>query len=289
MIPCPKGWTWVLRNHGVSLMPPAGPDAGGIRYSERVRPLLRAAAVLDALAADPSFRVTRRGPIEQLCTYEGEYAALVELDGLLDGVPAQRAIGLVFGDDFYAQISGLARLPSAFAEIRAVTRDLVLRDRHLLGLRRRRYLFTPPAGWHACERSPLHTHHYPPDYPRDDVELIAYPALPRALLDAADLAQAPQVLLPPGGAAVQAVLARHAAGNATLTGESWQCLTAAGRHRDVVLLGDDLYVYPLSVEAPDARMPLGRAALQAVAQSVSPLPRPHTPKAAPTEVLSHWS
>src|SRR5207249_195512 len=144
MITFPRGWTGTCHGDEIVLSPDGGRSAE-IRYVERRRPLLAAADLLHAHATFPDFRLTAIDPplLEQ--TAEGEHAILVTYRGLLRHVPVLRPCAFVLGDDFYALLLGLVRDGGGASEIVDLVGSLALADRHMLGVRRRRFLYEPPA------------------------------------------------------------------------------------------------------------------------------------------------
>src|SRR5688572_16897301 len=131
MITQPAGWTLVVAADHLTLVPPEGAAAGAIRYVERVRPLRRLGDIVrQRLANYRGLVATEIGAPERLLTGEGEHAALVEVVGTVGGKPAKVTLGVVFVDDFYARIDGLALHPSLFDAMRAQVRELVVTDRH---------------------------------------------------------------------------------------------------------------------------------------------------------------
>jgi hypothetical protein len=300
MITQVPGWSSVVRNGGITLTPPEGAHCGAIRYEERLRPLLPVRALIaEAQARDPSFRTTAvRGP-ERLVTTEGEHAALVVLDGNLAGVgaPVQRCIGYVFGDDFYARVAGLSLRADQFARFEDQVRKLVRGDQHFLGVRRRRFLFTPPAGYFGVERTFLHAYYYAPGFPREHAIICVYPAIPIGMWQADDL---PRHLRPIHGLAVEDITGPFARSTASLGGETWELRgTLDDRQRVVrtlVVLHDDRYAYPLSLDAPASRHAAHLARFNEVVDSVQRIPGPGT-TGTPTgadknpgelKALHHW-
>lgn len=297
MIPQVPGWSMVARNGGYTLTPPEGPTCGAIRYEERLRPVLPIAALLAAAQArDPRFRVTRQRPPELLTTQEGEYAALVLLEGRLDGLatPVQRAIGYVFGDDFYARTAGLALRADQFARFEDQVRKLVLADTHYLGVRRRRFLFSPPPGYFGVERSLLHAYYYATDYPHDPAVICVYPAIPLAMWQAADL---PRHVRPIHGLSVESSAGPFPRKTAALAGEAWE-LRGKGDDRQatvrtLVVLHDDRYAYPLSLDVMPAHAasPEHMVRFNAVVESVQRIPGSRGGPEQPVGrgVLNHWT
>jgi hypothetical protein len=261
------GWTISQRASGIFVVPPDGQDAGAVRYHERVRPLRRMSDIVSAQPNPPGWVETSRTGIEPLTTVEGEHAALVTLCGTLDGVPIERTIGAVFGDDFYSLAIGLARRPDQFARFRAAVRQMVIEDTHMLGVRRRRFRHAPPPGWHGLSAGLAHTVYLPPHAPRDATSLIVYPALP----------------VPPGdGSFVEDLVDAHVAALMTtripvaaggLTGEWWAVTAAeAAVALDVVVLQDLRYAYTIALQSPSAQHAANLPVLQAVLASVQPVP-----------------
>lgn len=297
MIPLVPGWSMVARNGGYTLTPPEGPACGAIRYEERLRPLLPIPTLLAAAQArDARFVVTRQRPPEVLATQEGEYAAIIMLDGILDGVaaPVQRAIGYVFGDDFYARIASLALSADQFARFEDQVRTLVLADTHYLGLRRRRFLFSPPPGYFGVERSPLHAYYYASGYPQDPTVICVYPAIPLSMWQAADL---PRHVRPIHGLAVASSAGPFPRKTASLAGETWELRGSNDDGkvtvRNLVVLHDDRYAYPLSIDvlAAHAKSADHVAHFDAVVESVQRIPSSRSAPSQPVArgVLNHWT
>lgn len=295
MIPLVPGWSMVARNGGLTLTPKEGASFGAIRYEERLRPLQPVAALLSAAQArDPRFRISRSRVPELLTTHEGEYAALVVVDGVLDGLatPVQRTIGYVFGDDFYARIAGLALRPDQFARFEDQVRKLVIADSHYLGLRRRRFLFTPPAGYFGVERSVLHAYYYSPGYPHDPTVICVYPAIPLSMWQSNDL---PRHLRPIQGLSVHESTGPFPCKTATLTGDSWDLHGTNDDRlaitRRIVVLHDDRYAYPLSLDALTGQADDAVAHFSAVVDSVQRLPGSRSTPSQPVGrgVLNHWT
>ena len=296
MIPLVPGWSMVARNGGFTLTPKDGAACGAIRYEERLRPLLPVPSLLSvAQARDPRFRVSRARAPELLTTHEGEYAALVVIDGSLEGLatPVQRSIGYVFGDDYYARVAGLALRPDQFSRFEDQVRKLVLADSHYLGLRRRRFLFAPPVGYFGCERSVLHAYYYGPAYPRDPAVICVYPAMPLSMWPANDL---PRQLRPIHGLSVQDAAGPFPRKTATLAGDSWELRGTNDDRQEVartmVVLHDDRYAYPLSLDVLLGQPGEHVARFNAVVDSVQRLPGSRsTSPAQPSGrgVLNHWT
>src|SRR6185295_441941 len=72
---------------------------------------------------------------------------------------------------------GTCRQPDQAEAFGAVVRELTLGDVHLLGVRRRRFVYTPPEGWHGLAQL-FEATWYPTDYPLRDLSLTVTPAVP---------------------------------------------------------------------------------------------------------------
>lgn len=177
MIAVPEGWTTLLHVDGLTVIPPQGPAAALVRYVERVRPLASAADILaERLASHRRFKPATPPTVERLVTVEGEYGAFVTVQGSLGTQAAQYSLGLVFGDDFYARIEGFCLQPALQDAFAQVVRKLAQEDRHLLGIRRRRFMYASN-GWRAIARGFL-TDWLCEDYPRVNAMATVYPAVP---------------------------------------------------------------------------------------------------------------
>jgi hypothetical protein len=173
-----EGWTWDVRGGGVTLSPMrAGPSVGVISYRERVGPLRSIAEILRD-KPDVDFKIKRVSPVTPLVTYEGEFAAIVDFEGVSMEMPVQRSLGFVFGDDWYSEIAAVVHNREYFAMFAGTVRELVRGDRLMLGVRRRRYSYTPPAGWDGYSRLPMFATWFPPEYPKSPTSITIYPAIP---------------------------------------------------------------------------------------------------------------
>ena len=150
MIPRPKGWSWEWIGDAVLLTAQDAPDAGGILYLERVRPVAPAADLLRAhLATLSGAEILSIDEPEELVTAEGEHAALVGARVRLNGAVARIDFGIVYGDDYYARIGGFCRDAAHEERFRDAVRGLTLADQHYLGTRRRRWRCSLARRWPA--------------------------------------------------------------------------------------------------------------------------------------------
>lgn len=295
MIPALPGWLRRQRPDGVALYPSDNTQAGGIGYRERVRPLLPVRALVqELLEKHPQFKPQTVGPLEPLITAEGEYAAMVTVAGELGGQPAQRDLGYVFGDDFYAHISGVAVSREHFSRFTQAVRSLTLGDVHMLGIRRRRFLFQPPPGWQGLGRG-FKTDFYPRGFPRDAGCITVWPASPLR-------GQTPQTLFEDllsddckhGFALEQSAGPDAISGVGGLHGFAWG-LTGTFRGqprvcRDIAIFADDRFIYPLRLETLDEELWAGhRPIFVELLRTVQPIPRPADFEPEATDLLDLWA
>jgi hypothetical protein len=247
----------------------AAPDQAGIRYRERVRPIRSIAELVRAQCDASRFSVERIAGPEAIVTAEGEHGALVTIDGMHDGVVAQRTIGYVFADDFYAHVSGLAFARERFAPVAEAVRRLTLGDTHMLGIRRRRFQYRPPAGWRRSAQPSLFHDVWAP--PGGDGTITVCPALP---------AGSPLAALGSPDDAEPVVTRR-------LAGPAWT--THAERSRRLVVLNDGRYQYPLLLECAASSWSEHVTCFDEVVESAEPVPMASGPRAAGTTVGLHWA
>lgn len=303
MVPCPPSFTAHRSgDRSVFVLPAAPVVAAGaaaaaslagpqviIRYRERVRPVRRLLDVARSIVeGDPDFVPATFQPAELIKTAEGEYAALVVLDGSYRGQPARRFVGSVLTEDFATELDVLALVPERFAALHKLALSLLMNDTLQLGVRPRRFLYTPPPGWNALLRG-LSATYYPPEFPQVLAELTVPPAEPqrRSLLVVyAAIAQAD---------AAAGLTTEHEFGpdpvssDHGLRGRQWYTILKSPAqtrlYRYVVLFQDDHYTYTLRLQSDSqAHLSAQHKSLVAVCRSVHPLPavdpktaRPHVP------------
>ncbi len=277
MIVIPPGWSATNELESIELVHPAGRDACVIEYRERVRPLVKAGAIVRRFLAErPALRFAELPDcVDRLTTVEGEYAAQVTLAGDDRGRPVQCDVGIVFGDDFYARLAAICYRAELYDELTRLVRDLVVGDVHALGLRRRRFEYAPPRGWQPIVRGFV-TDWLAPEYPRDTVHLTVFPANPLALAPAKLVAMLLGANRPDARVERQTMVALHT--SAGLAGELGEAQIAVGERRVVKLcavLHDTRFAYALDATAgTEAQLAAHRAELERVVDSVQPLPNP---------------
>jgi hypothetical protein len=277
MIPNTPGWSWELRHDGIVTAPPEGKSVGFVRYVERRRPIHRMREVVKTLEQDPRFRITQVSRPERLITDEGEYGALVTVDGLLLEAPVQHTVACVFLDDFYSMIDGVALRPDQNARFADQVRNLALNDVHWAGaLRRRRFYYVPPKGWGGVA-SLLHAFWFPVDYPANASRLSVLPAIPvpQGTPGFIDLIAKEELGMGPDFAIESMSQATPLVTKSRLGGSSWDGVgTASGgvRYRDVHVLEDGRFAYTVVLESPRERRDENLLFMRAVTESIESIP-----------------
>lgn len=176
MIFAPNGWTTDASTGVVRFVAPGGINAGLIEYSERQRPVRLLSSLITQGPIITGFLGHKVGPIQRVITKEGEYGAIVEIDGEFQGLAARGVLACVFGDDFYNRIAGVASHESD--RIGYIVLDIARSDAQFFGRRRRRrFVYAPPAGWQALHVN-LETTWFPSDYPGHAASITVQPAMP---------------------------------------------------------------------------------------------------------------
>jgi hypothetical protein len=179
MMAVPEQWPAQLDGTSLIAAHPAGSDVATLRYDERLYPLLSPPELLAAqLSRMSGFAPRSQSAFERLVTDEGEYAAVVTVEGELANADARLEVAWVIGDDCYAQLLLLVKRREYFEEAHAVARQLVMSDRQLLGIRRRRYLYDAPAGWRSAARIGLRTDWFSGEDAASSSVITVWPAFP---------------------------------------------------------------------------------------------------------------
>lgn len=289
MIARVPGWSWEVRGGGVTMVPPEGPGCGAVRYRERIHPLRSVEAILRDKLADRRQIVTV-GPIEPLVTTEGEYAAVVDVLGMQGSARVQRTLGFVFGDDWYSEIGGIALRADQFERFATFVRRLVRDVRLSLGVRRRRFVYQPPEGWHGYVRLPTYATWFPPEHPADPTSITVYPALPSSSGGADGERLDLLCIGPPAPADVVGEITPVTTTNTTrLSGSAWEFEVRDERGRQlarrVVMLRDERYLYTCYLDAARADLVTRRLVLDRLLESIEPLPVAN--RSVPP-VFDHW-
>lgn len=147
-------------------------------YQERVTPVRSFPTLLNAvLADDPEFQLVSKNKITRFVTDEGEYAAMITANGTYRDRKIAHIVASVFAEDFCTLLD--ARVEAEYLEAHAaMVFQLAKTDRLGLGVRRRRYGFSPPPGWHPVPGLGLEVVLLPPDYPSIHAAITIYPAEP---------------------------------------------------------------------------------------------------------------
>jgi hypothetical protein len=251
-----------------------GPSWGHVRYRERIAPLRSIAKILKKPGRD--FTVTRVGTVTPLVTNEGEYAAAVDIEGTANGQEIQRSLGVVFGDDWYSEITAVAFGRPQFAMFAGTVRELVRDERLLLGVRRRRYVYTPPVGWNGYSRLPLFTTWFSPEFPAQPTSISVYPAIPT--MERGDPSfrhvhlgpVAPAEIVEQIGPRMEVKL------DSGLIGAAWDFRIRDEASRDLVrrvmLVRDGHYLYKCHLDTPKDHVERWVPTWKALVESIRPLP-----------------
>ena len=271
MIVWPEGWRRIALV-GTDMF--ASPDRRQlVRYRMRSAPLRRVADVIDATLGELSEWQTHAvGARERIVTHEGEHAYGIAVAGRWLGDDARRYVGVIYGDDFYDVLDVIAL---GDAPIDARGRVLVHGASLHLGVRRRRYFYERPPGWHG-HATGLTTHWFPPMFPARPATIIVYPANPTN--------EQPQAVL-------EMMIAHHASLGAELREiEPAVAITArhdlAGLHwtlaciapdspriaRDLVVFARRSFTYALQLDVMHGRDLEARAQFLMLVRSVEPVP-----------------
>ena len=284
MIQPPNGWRCSHVRDSVLLTHPRGLEVAGVRYDERLRPIARVSDLVDSEAAPLGFVRARTSPIERLVTDEGEHAARVTLEGTLDDAPAELSFGFVFLDDFYSRLRAITFESAAFPEVRATVTALVRHDMHLVGrVRRRRYFYAVPPGWHGSGGL-FEARWHPPDYPTNPATLLVSPAVPHVPGFGESVLSS---IVGGTGEAVTQALVRptlRVHTSAGLVGERWH-LQVGDRHVYLVILQDDAFHYTVRLDARPHDVAAEQVFVTLV-ESIEPVPRSQEGRALETAVAS---
>jgi hypothetical protein len=275
--------SWSARRDGETVIftAPGAAPANVILYDERLRPLDSVVELIKAAPPPAGFVPVRVGPIQEVVTREGEYGALVFIEGRMHDSFADLAFGFVILDDFYSRVRGIAIAPAIQPQFRSTIAELVIGDAHILGrARRRRFRYEPPAGW-TEQRSLFESRWLAPDYPRDPRTIVVGPALPKV----SGLADAILTGVLAGADPAQVLRGpyRPLLISDQLHGKQWQ-LRSRNVDTDVVILEDDSFVYcvRLDTSAPSANDEI----LDALVMSIRPIPPAATPSS--SNPFAHW-
>ncbi len=295
MVPCPQHWTVHPSGaYTVFVLPGSGSAPKGlIRYRERVRPVRRLLEVArSAVLADADFIPATYEPTQTLQTAEGEYAGLVQLDGTYQGKPARRFIGSVFTEDFATELDVLAPHPDGFTNLQQLATNLLVNDTLQLGVRPRRFLYTPPHGWRG-QTSGLSAIYYPVEFPQIAAHLTVPPAEPLrrpvlAVYAAITQADAAAGLITEQEFGPDPVSSEHG-----LRGRQWYTIlktpSRLRQFRYVILFQDEHYTYTLRLHSESqVHLSAQHRILSAVCRSVQPLPVVSTSAARPRVPGGIW-
>jgi hypothetical protein len=294
------GWSRKWMADGFMLFPPEGRSVGGLRVQDRIRPLRTVRHLVDHAVKEGAVFINdiQVGKLRKLVTLEGEYACIITMAGRRkgDGLPVERTLGLVFAEDFFSRVDGIMQLQEQFESFRgrieAITRNLSL---GLGAVRRRRFLYTPPAGWQGLART-FRSDWIPHDYPRDNAMIQVFHAKP--FTDAPKPQVAFERMLREDlGHGLQVEPYEPAQPIEKHPGELWGEITRVTGHYpggprmhfDLAVLADERFLYVLRLESDDAKLTEHRAVFRALVDSVRPLPAPSEQHESAASSSTHWA
>ncbi|MFN0248474.1 MAG: hypothetical protein ACKV2T_16395 [Kofleriaceae bacterium] len=215
---------------------------------------------------EPLSQIVRRvtGPTEMpidstrsLVSAEGEYGAVCCVGG--------RIVGVLFGDATAIALEAPRRHEPLVCE-------LLLTWRLQLGVRSRRFLYRPPAGWSPMPNG-LVTTWFPPEFPDDHAQLVVFPATPITIDARDELAQL--LAIERASGAIIGEIREHALVTAHgLTGQHWSIAIQRDARssvviRELVSVRRAPYRYAMKLEATS---PQHREVVLDVARSIRAIP-----------------
>jgi hypothetical protein len=289
MIAVPQHWRAQLDGTSLIAAHPAGSEVATLRYDERLYPLLSPPELLAAqLSRVSGFAPRSQSAFERFATDEGEYAAAVTVEGALANADARVEIAWVIADDCYAQLLLLVKGREYFEEVHALTRQLVMSDRQLLGIRRRRYLYDAPAGWRSVARIGLRTDWFPGEDAASSSVITVWPAFPgpgtASAIVGRQIAMDRDTGISSGSIQTSPIVSDYG-----LSGTRWSLGSQppAQLLREFVVFSDERFLYPLRLESTTAD---ARECFASVVRSIRPIPAPHDQATAKATILfAHWS
>jgi hypothetical protein len=290
MINPPAGWVVERRQSGLIMFPPDR-DGGVICHQDHHQPLRPVTAILSGLSTPLGWVPSRAPQIERLVTVEGEHAALCTMTGTLDGEPSERVVGIVFTETFFTLTTSLVTRPDQFERFRSAVRQIVINDTFMLGIRRRRFVYARPAGWHGFSADSMHATWLPIDYPRTTAMLTVFPAQPVSVgtRDHAErFARLQAARLESDQVTCFGLLA-----STEISGQHWQIVAAGDGEvilHDIAVLEDRRYIYPVVLETFADQREHNLATLMQVVRSIEPIPgAERSTDHAGADLFLHWS
>ena len=285
-----RPWRYERSGLEVSLFARDGSN-GQIRIRMRRAPLAPSPQILATTLDELDVQANDVAPavFEGFTTVEGEYGTLTHRRGLRVGHRVDVTLAILFGDDWYVTIAGVAAHEHA-AAMQATVRELASCYSLGLGeLRRRRYRYAAPAGWSARARG-LVEEWYRPGTTR---AIVVFPARPLVETRAGAVDRALHELVDDGFVATAddqrpLVLPRFASGLArSVVGVRGEERV----HHDVAVLQDGRFLYVCRMESTPEALAADRAVFVQLVSSIEPLPVPQhgdTPGIAPALAAS-WA
>lgn len=236
-----------------------------IEVYERLAPLRRAREIFDSALGVPTTL-----PFREHTTRDGDPAALLGVAS----AARHGLLGVAFGDDFYRLVIGHTTDVTRAGEIAACVRRLTLEMSLGLGDdRRRRFRYTPPAGWRSLARHGLITEWFALGFPSNPTMITVFPSSPMRELPSRAFDRNMHEMRWSGftetsqSGPFPLVVPRLHAEEKRLVG-TWR---GAPAHIDIVLLHDNTRTYMMRLDHDGTRSDENRATLHALAASVQPI------------------
>jgi hypothetical protein len=289
-------WIRVWRPDGIEAYEKdLGIDAGRVRVRSTVRPLQSMVDIAQAQvrAMRDSGAEVEIELLQRLITEEGEWAALARLRVSIDGLRFERTLGIIYGDDFYAQLDGLY-LQEHRKRFRLFLRTLLQTYPLRLGSpRRRRYQFTPPMNWQPLAHD-LAVRFFPRRFPNEYGCITVLPALP--LLQSERSAQSERLLhedLLTDFTAQQPEQHDRITSNSGMPGELRRRIglrpgDSRPVHIDIAILRDTRYTYSVRLETRAPNIESHRRLFLQTVRSVTPIPQGASEEAKSGKMGTMW-
>lgn len=269
------------------------------RYCERVHPLQSLRDLTrEVTSLDRDFRILEVGPVKRISTIENELGSRVVVQGTARGAFVAYYVGAVFAEDFCSRLELRVTAQVELPRMIDLADALIQQHRIGLGLRRRRFFFSPPVGWHPIEHG-LEVALYPPEYPLSTSCIWVGAAEPRTqaggLRQALEEGDRRQGLHNENLTRIGSVAVNLPQG---LSGEIFQTARRANVGpvvlRDLAILEDETYCYTVRLESLwHESLPAHREIFLQLLATIEPLPVASTqteiaPMFIETPMVSMW-
>lgn len=284
-----QNWMRRLTHDGVVFYPPEGRAAAWLRVYERLRPIKSLRELRASQLSGLGLPDAKLDDVKRVVTNEGEHGATYTITSAAEKLTI--SYGVVYGDDFFTVLEGVAVAPELAENLVHTTGALVRSMPLFLGkLRRRRYAYTPPAGWQAVVKEHS-VSWYPMDFPKNRAVIRVFDAVPARDTPGTVLTRRlfddPQSeLTAVTDTSMFAVLTDTGLSGVTeVTRGSWSDGSPSAMIR--VTLNDTSYAYNMRLETSEPSITAASKVFEAVIRSVEPVPT--APGSENAGRLIHWA